>query len=171
MPFPETDRLLLQPLTQAQLGLYLLNDGSLEQQLGVGYSPKEINPDLKDGLERHFLPLVAQHHDTYVFYTLWSIVLKEENVLVGDICFKGAPDEEGQVEIGYGTYDYFQNKGIMTDAVGLLITWCHHRPEIKTVLAETETGNTASEKILLKNGFQRYHQGRDNSWWKLVIKN
>ncbi|QHL86302.1 GNAT family N-acetyltransferase [Nibribacter ruber] len=167
----ETNRLRLVPLSREQLDLYLLNDGSLERQMGVGYSMKEINPDLQSGLQEHFIPLVAQHPDAFYFFTLWSIVLKEENVLVGDICFKGAPDEDGQVEIGYGTYDAFQQRGIMAEAVGALLSWCQHHPNIKLVLAETEAGNTASEKTLLKNGFQCYHKGRDNSWWKKRIKN
>ncbi|GAA4297551.1 GNAT family N-acetyltransferase [Nibribacter koreensis] len=171
MPLVENERLALTPLSKEQLHLYLLNDGSLERQLGVGYSPKDINQDLQDGLQRHFLPLVEKHPEDFFYYTLWSIVLKLENVLVGDICFKGAPDEEGQVEIGYGTYDRYQNKGIMSEAVQLLLSWCQSRPDIKAVLAETETGNTASEKILIKNAFTRYHHGRDNSWWKFLIRN
>lgn len=170
MSLVENDLLVLTPLTNEQLQLYVLNDGSLERHLGVGYSPKKINSDLQDGLHRHFLPLVEKHPEDFYYYTLWSIVLKKENVLVGDICFKGPPDEQGQVEIGYGTYDRYQNKGIMTEAVRLLLSWCQTCPEIKTVLAETETGNTASEKILLKTGFTLYHQGRDNSWWRFLIK-
>jgi ribosomal-protein-alanine N-acetyltransferase len=166
----ENARLMLQPLTKEQLDLYLLNDGSLEKQLGVGYTPKAINPDLQDGIERHFLPLVAKHPVDFYFYTLWCIVLKEENVLVGDLCFKGAPDEEGHIEIGYGTYDHYQNKGIMTEAVALLLTWCQTRPELSTILAETDTGNIASEKVLLKNRFTCYHKGRDNSWWKFELR-
>ncbi|MFB9862139.1 GNAT family N-acetyltransferase [Rufibacter immobilis] len=166
----ETDRLLIRPLTETQLHLYVANNGSLEKQLGVGYSPKEIAEDLADALENYFLRLVPQHREQYYFYTLWSIILKQGQVLVGDLCFKGEPDEEGEVEIGYGTYADFQQQGIMTEAVGGLLRWCSTRPDIKTLIAETEAGNEASEKVLERNHFHRDAQTRDNTWWKCYIK-
>ncbi|WP_205504554.1 GNAT family N-acetyltransferase [Rufibacter psychrotolerans] len=160
---------MIQPLTPEQLELYAANDGSLEKQLGVTYTPKEIGPDLADALENYFLRLVAQHQDRYYFYTLWAIILKDQQVIAGDLCFKGEPDE-GEVEIGYGTYPEFQQLGIMSEAVGALIDWCKQREDITTLLAETETGNQASEKVLERNHFIRDCQGRDNTWWKREVK-
>jgi RimJ/RimL family protein N-acetyltransferase len=166
----ETQRLLIQPLTQVQLQLYAANDGSLERQLGLKYTPKEIEADLADALENYFLRLIPFHASEFYFYTLWVITLKQGQTLVGDICFKGEPDEAGEVEIGYGTYPDYQQQGIMHEALDALLTWCANRPDISTVIAETETGNTASEKILARNGFLRDCQTRDNSWWKREVK-
>ena len=60
---------------------------------------------------------------TYLFSTLWTIILKEENKMVGDLCFVGEPDAEGEIEIGYGTYDEFRKRGYMTEAVNGMINW------------------------------------------------
>ncbi|WP_181305364.1 GNAT family N-acetyltransferase [Rufibacter sp. XAAS-G3-1] len=166
----ETPRLLIQPLTEAQLKLYAANNGSLEKQLGLQHTPKNIEADLADALENYFLRLIPFHPREYYFYTLWAIVLKKEQLLVGDLCFKGEPDETGEVEIGYGTYPDYQQQGIMCEAIDGLLTWCSNRPDISTVIAETETGNTASEKILTRNGFLRDCHTRDNSWWKRPVK-
>ncbi|RNI26522.1 GNAT family N-acetyltransferase [Rufibacter latericius] len=166
----ETRRLKIQPLTEAQLKLYALNDGSLEKELGLRYSPKAIEPDLADALETYFLRLIPQHPEHFFFYTLWAIELKSEQTLAGDLCFKGDPDENGEVEIGYGTYPEFQQQGIMSEAIEGLLHWCAQRSDINTVLAETENGNTASEKILERNGFIKDCQGRDNTWWKREVK-
>jgi ribosomal-protein-alanine N-acetyltransferase len=167
--FLNTQRLTIQPLTHGQLKLYRANDGTLEQQLVVRHSPKEIDPDLADALDTYFLRLVPLHPDKFFFYTLWAIILKDQHVLVGDLCFKGEPDENGEVEIGYGTYPEFQQLGIMSEAVEALLAWCLPRPEISTVLAETETGNDPSEKVLERNHFHRDCQSRDNTWWKRSV--
>ncbi|WP_062545251.1 GNAT family N-acetyltransferase [Rufibacter tibetensis] len=167
--FIETERLIVQPLTLTQLKLYVANDGSLEKSLGVGYTPKEIEEDLADALENYFLRLLPLHLDQFHFYTLWAIILKDKNLLAGDLCFKGEPDENGEVEIGYGTYSEFQRLGIMKEAIAGLLKWCHDRHDISTVIAETETGNNASEKILERNGFHKDCQGRDNTWWKREV--
>lgn len=166
----ETERLKIYPLTAQQLKLYLLNDGSLEKELGLEFLPKKISSELSDTLQKYFLPLVARHYEHYYYYTLWAIVLKAENRMVADLCFKGIPTEEGQVEIGYGTYATHRGNGIMTEAVKRLIAWCQARPDITLLLAETEVGNSASEKILKKNSFKRYHRGQDSSWWELKVK-
>jgi RimJ/RimL family protein N-acetyltransferase len=36
---------------------------------------------------------------------------RKENTVVGSACFKGEPDENHQVEIGYGTDEKFRNRG------------------------------------------------------------
>ncbi|MBC3539781.1 GNAT family N-acetyltransferase [Rufibacter sediminis] len=166
----ETERLKIQPLTEAQLKLYAANNGSLEKSLGLRYTPKPIDPDLADALENYFLRLIPLHREQYYFYTLWTIELKATQTLAGDLCFKGEPDETGEVEIGYGTYPDFQQQGIMSEAIEGLLLWCFKRPDISSVIAETETGNTASEKILERNGFSRDTQGRDNTWWKREVR-
>ncbi|WP_207430513.1 GNAT family N-acetyltransferase [Sabulibacter ruber] len=166
--FIETKRLLIKPLSEEQLRLYVANDGSLERELGLKHTPKDIGPDLADALENYFLKLVPLHKEQYYFYTLWAIVLKEKQTLAGDICFKGEPDE-GEVEIGYGTYSEYQQMGIMSEAVAGLVNWSRKRDDITTLLAETEKGNQASEKVLERNLFTRDCQGRDNIWWKLEV--
>ena len=37
--------------------------------------------------------------------------------MVGDLCLMGEPDENGMVEIGYGTYEDFRKRGVMAEAV------------------------------------------------------
>ncbi len=52
---------------------------------------------------------------------MWIIVEKQERAIIGGICFHGAPDENGKVEIGYGTDNGSRNKGFMTEAIAGLI--------------------------------------------------
>ena len=88
----------------------------------------------------------------------WYIVLKNEGqrkrVAVGGIGFKGAPDENGVAETGYGIMETFQRKGYASEALQGILKWAFRNPELKMVIAETDEENEASLGVLLKNGFR-----------------
>lgn len=165
----ETKRLSIKPLDFGQLQKYLNNDNSLEQELCVGKSNRLISSELKEALELAILPLVSENRADYLFFTLWTIILKSENRMVGDLCFKGLPDNNGNVEIGYGTYENFRGKGYMTEAVGGMIAWTETHPKVKSIIAETDKTNLASMVILQKNGFVKSGESDDFFHWKLQL--
>lgn len=73
--------------------------------------------------------------------------------MIGDLCFKGAPCEDGSVEIGYGIYPAFEKRGFITEAVEVLCHWALKQKYVRSVRAETNKENIASQKVLQKNGF------------------
>ncbi len=149
----ESSNLVIKPLTASELQLYKINDGQLEHALGAQYHPRNVPYELYDALEQEIIPNVEVNKDAYLFYTLWSIYHKELNCLVGDICFKGPADIDGQIEIGYGTYPDFQGRGIMKEAINLILEWAFSQEGIKRILAETEEDNIASHAVLKANRF------------------
>ncbi len=165
----ETKRLKIKPLDFGQLQKYLKNDNSLERELCVGESTRIISPELEEALEVAILPLVAANENDYLFFTLWTIILKSENRMVGDLCFRGTPDENGSIEIGYGTYEDFRGNGFMTEAVGGMIVWAKTQPAVKSVIAETDKTNVGSMVILQKNGFVKSDESDDFFHWKLQL--
>jgi len=56
--------------------------------------------------------------------------------MVGDLCFMGAPNADGEIEIGYGTYQIFAGFGFMTEAVGGMISWVKKQSEIRVIIAD-----------------------------------
>ncbi len=166
----ETERLIIKPLTYPQLEKYILNDNSLEQELNMNKTSRSISPELKEALEQTILPNVAETSKNYLYSTLWTIISKKDNKMVGDLCFVGAPNAEGEVEIGYGTYNAFEGKGFMTEAVGGMILWAKKQPEIHAIIADTEKQNTASFRVLEKNGFVKTGETENLLRWKLKTK-
>ncbi|WP_191907031.1 GNAT family N-acetyltransferase [Adhaeribacter soli] len=162
----KTERLQLVPLDQAQLQDYLQNNGALEKSLQVGFRERSVSERVKAALLRKIIPAVADSTKNYLFSTFWAIINPEENSIVGEICFKGKPNERGEVEMGYGTYSEFQNMGYMTEAVGEIVKWALAQNDVKTVLAETDPTNLASHRILKKNNFIRYSQTGNNISWR-----
>ena len=149
----ESERLIVMPLTLEQMKLYILPDPALEQELGLIPDGRVVPERVKEVIETIVLPQLNLAKEQYVFYTFWTIILKDEKKMVGDTMIKGLPDEQGTIEIGYGTYDKHQGNGYMTEAVGLLSDWALSHTCVKKVKAETRKENIASQKILKSNGF------------------
>ena len=126
----ETKRLLLKPLTYNQLLKYIKSDDSLEEELNLNKTSRVINPELKEAFEQTILPNVADPTKDYLYSTLWTAISKEENKMVGDLCFVGEPNEAGEVEIGYGTYAAFCNKGFITEALAGMIACAKDQHQI-----------------------------------------
>ena len=165
----ETERLHLVPLTYDQLILYIQADNSLEKELLLNESTRTISPDLKEALERMILPNVADSKKNYLYSTLWTLILKAEHKMIGDLCFYGEPNPEGEIEIGYGMYDEFQSKGYMTEAVGGMIEWARTQPNVRCIIADSTKDNKASLRVLEKNNFKEFEQSNVYSNWRFEI--
>ncbi len=165
----ETKRLILKPLTYEQLLKYIRCDNSLETELNIKETSRSISTELKEALEHTILPNVADKNKNYLYSTLWTIIFKEENRMVGDICFVGEPDKEGEVEIGYGTSSEFRNRGFMTEAVKGMVSWAKKQSCIKSIVADTEKTNISSFKVLEKNSFKKYGETETLFKWRLRI--
>lgn len=81
---------------------------------------------------------------------LWDFCLKEGNTVIGGACFKGQPNEKGEVEIGYGIDDEYQNCGYATEAIGALIDMAKQHADVKKVLFEIEQDNAPSLRVAQK---------------------
>lgn len=166
----ETDRLILQPLTYKQLIKYIKCDNSLEAELGLNENSRTISTELKEAFEQTILPNVADKTKNYLYSTLWTAISKAENKMIGDLCIVGEPNADGEIEIGYGTYEEFQNKGFMTEIVSGIITWAKLQPIVKSIIASTDKTNLASSKVLEKNYFIKMGETETSFSWKLEIK-
>jgi [ribosomal protein S5]-alanine N-acetyltransferase len=165
----ETKRLILQPLTYGQLVKYTKCDNSLEEELNLNETSRTISPELKEAFEQTILPNVASHKSTYLYHTLWTAIAKSENKMIGDLCIVGEPNDAGEIEIGYGTYAEFQNKGFMTEIVSGMIEWAKTQPIVKSIIASTDKTNAASFKVLAKNSFIKIGETETLFNWKLNI--
>ncbi|AEE54021.1 GNAT family N-acetyltransferase [Haliscomenobacter hydrossis] len=165
----ETYRLKIQPLTYAQLQKYVQNDQSLEKELNLKDSSRNISPELVEALEQTILPNVADGSKNYLYSTLWTVISKADRQMVADLCFVGEPDANGQIELGFGTYERHEGQGYMTEAVAGMIKWAKEQPAVKSIYAETAPDNFASMSVLKKNGFVQLNKKAALCSWKLVL--
>ncbi|MCD8165390.1 MAG: GNAT family N-acetyltransferase, partial [Bacteroides sp.] len=162
----ETDRLRILALFPERFSFLCEDYLRFEAVMGLypsGY-PGFWTEDIRQVMSQ-LCKQAREYTDHYYWYTNWLIVLKEENKAIGSACFKGEPDEQGEVEIGYGTYPDYQNRGYMTEAVAALCQWALTRERVTAVLAATDPENVPSCKVLEKNGFTRYQGPGDFLFW------
>ena len=162
----ESERILLFPLTYENLITYLQGENKLERELNLSDGDRTISPELIEAFHETILIAVADPGNNYLYSTLWNIVDKASNQMVGDLCFKGEPNANGEIEIGYGIYPPFAGKGYMTDAIRVILHWAFAQPGVKTVIAETESSNIASHRTLEKNNFRKYKVAGERYWWR-----
>lgn len=116
------------------------------------YMPELTNMPMSGVEQLAYLEACKNEDDAYY----WSIVLKEDNALVGSIALTEINRHHGIGELGVviGEKEYW-GKGIATDAVELVVAHAFLEIGLRRITAECEEGNTGMEKALLKNGFQR----------------
>jgi ribosomal-protein-alanine N-acetyltransferase len=163
----ETERLLIFPLTYSQLELYTEAGNKLEKALDLKATGRMMAPQVKETVLRQTLPKMQAATGTdHLFHTFWLVIDKASRVIVAEMGFKGPPVDAGHVEIGYGTMPAMEGNGFMTEAVDGILQWAAERPDINYVLAETHSANTASIRVVQKNGFEPFNQKGDMLWWR-----
>ena len=93
---------------------------------------------------------------------LFFLIHKDDRVVVGSADFKDIPNENGEVEIGYGLGKEFERNGYMTEAVKAMCEWALKQNGVTSVIAETDLEGLASQKILERCGFKKDKRGENS---------
>ena len=170
-----TERLRLIPLNVEDYRLHIDDPNKLEEKLGLEITNSAIEAPLKGAHETR-LRKVLENKEQYMWETNWMVVLKEKNCSIAGVMIKGCPNNKGEVIIGYGTEESYQNKGYMTEAISGLIKWIFENPKALSIVADTDKNNGPSHRVLEKNGFLKYNETvvtysngevEELVWWKL----
>lgn len=140
----KTKRLLLRPMAMERLEEKVRRDPDPEMRKAYG----------------EMLALCREKPEEYLWAIPWEMVLKKEQLPVGDLCFKGAP-KQGTVELGYGIDKEYEGRGLTTEAVGAMLDWAFAQKDVYAVEAETCPDNVASRKILAHHKFLPSGEGKE----------
>jgi RimJ/RimL family protein N-acetyltransferase len=146
-----TDRLVLEPLSPetARAVLEGRPDGL---RRGDGW-PHEDTRDV--------VRMVAEHGSE-----AWLIL--EDGVVVGDAGTHGPPDEQGDVEIGYGLARPARGRGLASEFVPALARRLLARPEVTRVVARAVLAdNVPSRRALERAGFAVEREEDGLVWYAL----
>ncbi len=82
----------------------------------------------------------------------WAIVLKEGNVLIGDISVLRANDFQESGEIGYCMGKQWWGKGIMTEALSEVLRYCFEEVGFSRINGSHAAENIGSSRVMEKCG-------------------
>lgn len=151
LPVVETPRLLLGPMTEAE-------------------HEQRIRDTKDDELKKAFGEMLAgmrEHPADAVWYANWNVLKKETGEVIGGIGFRGAPDDEHAVEVGYGIDAEYRNNGYAAEAVNGICRWAFREMGCRSVCAQTGPANEISRKVLANSGFIPAGQGEEGPLFRL----
>ena len=99
-------------------------------------------------------------------YLDWAIVYRENGKMIGTCGFSAIYPEHGKAEIGYVLNRAYRNKGIATEACGLVISYAFEQLDIHRIEAKCIVGNDASERVMKKLGMKYEGTYRESMYVK-----
>lgn len=144
----ETQRLVVIPCTEK----------TVEMAIHQGY---DNGPHISSYL------MQLKDDPSLLYWGSWLVVLKEEGIVIGDIGFKGKPDDKKAVEIGYGFLQKYWRKGYATEAVGALIQWAFDTSKVDKITAETLRDNGGSIRVLEKLNMKKVKRTDSTIDWEI----
>jgi RimJ/RimL family protein N-acetyltransferase len=146
-----TSRLVLEPLSRESARAIVAGEPDGLRR-GAGW-PHE---DTLDGVR-----MVAEHGSE-----AWLIL--EDGVVIGDAGTFGPPDENGDVEIGYGLAEPSRGHGLASEFVPALAQHILAREEVHRVVARgVLADNTPSRRALERAGFRIEREEGGLVWYVL----
>lgn len=160
-----TPRLLLIPATVAALNAELASRDALGKALEV-HVPDSWPPELYDAdAVRWTIDWLAEHpehRDWTLYYVAESPTMPEARPRLVGVCgFKGGPDADGVVEVGYGVIPEERRRGFASEAVRGLLARAFHDARVSMVIAHTLPELAPSIGVLQSTGFSFEGRGND----------
>ena len=109
--------------------------------------------------QEFFLDQLTKSGDSAVGWFGWYAVRRADVLhpatLVGAAGYFGPPNEEGVVEIGYSTCPEWRGSGLATEMARALVDRAATHALVKSIIARTNSDNTASVSVLERCDFIR----------------
>lgn len=149
-----TPRLNLLALSRPQLRTALENKRTLELKLGLSFADALWSDPVQRALSAKLTRMARVPPSQHLWCTYWLMVLPADQLGIGLLGFKGSPNSQGEVELGYGVAPAFRAAGYTTEAARVLLDWALGQTLCSTVTAEVAKDNLASRRVLEKLGLR-----------------
>ncbi|WP_186577121.1 GNAT family N-acetyltransferase [Aquibacillus kalidii] len=164
MPYIKTNRLTIITFTVQMIEAAL--NGREELEKIVDYNVADEYPL---DVYKQFFPYKIDRFSNFPEENEWEgiIIHNEDNCIIGDMGFKGGPDEKGEMDIGYSIVPSYQGKGYATEMAIAMVEWGLRQPDVKKITASCSDHNTASIKVLTKAGLKQIGKQDDELFWSV----
>jgi [ribosomal protein S5]-alanine N-acetyltransferase len=119
--------------------------------------PPAWPPEFYDRDAIHYTLTWLEAHPADADWGFYYLALRRDgapSLLVGAGGFKGAPDPEGTVEVGYSVLPEHQRQGYATEAVDCWVRFAFASERVERVIAHTLTSLQPSIRVLERSGFR-----------------
>jgi RimJ/RimL family protein N-acetyltransferase len=109
---------------------------------------------------------LRHRHETFGCFV---IVERASGLVIGTIGFFGPPDPAGDAMIGYGLVPAARGFGYATEALRGIVEFASAQSSARKIVADTERGNQASQRVLEKAGFSHTHSTDEAHWYEIDV--
>jgi [ribosomal protein S5]-alanine N-acetyltransferase len=164
----ETNRLQLIPCQLAHLEAFFNKEiKKMGQLLDADATGKWT--EFPEGLQYTYAVLNNNKNNTIAVWWSYFIIHKIDKKLIGTCGFKGSPDAEGMVEIGYEITPLYRLKGLATETAQGLIDFATQHETVQLIRAHTLATANPSVTVLEKLGFHfvgTFNDPDDGDVWR-----
>ncbi len=160
----QTERLRLVALAADTPELMIDRVETVKTYLDADWAPEWPGDFLLDIL-RQRRPLSPSNEP----FGVWAIIEKSTSTVIGDIGFKGPPDENRCLEMGYRIVAQARGVGYATEAARALIAFVRELDGVEWVTAECDPDNEASLRVLSRVGFRETGRSLEAISWSLRV--
>jgi RimJ/RimL family protein N-acetyltransferase len=164
MPRIHTPRLALIPATSETLRAELEGNAAFARALGAEVSD-EWPPELYDESATRWCIAALERDPAFADWGMHYVAQPAENKdslrVIGAGGFKGPPDGDGLVEIGYAILPSHRRRGYAREAVDGWLAWAFADTRVTRVIAHTLTELIPSIGVLRSAGFTFTGPGND----------
>lgn len=146
-----TQRCILWNADERLLNLAIRNEAAFAEALNVKLA-RNWNQFGTD-IFRFVLEKIKKNPEEQIWWA-WFPVHKDSNSLIGTCGFKGPPNADAELEIGYEIAPDFRNRGLATEIAIALVEFARKQKQAKRVIAHTLADDPISAAVLKKVGFQ-----------------
>ncbi|MCE7066201.1 GNAT family N-acetyltransferase [Dyadobacter sp. CY326] len=146
-----TPRLRIVPCDDTLFDAIRMGNNTLARVMGVNV-PKKWT-DFRDTFTPSYHRWKA--HPPLRDWWVYLIIYVPDNILIGSCGYKGEPDANGVVEIGYEIIPAYRKRGLGAEAAKGLVDHAFAHSAVKKVTAHTLAEENASVRILESIGFKQ----------------
>lgn len=158
-PILESERLLFRAISDTDIHeIFALRSNPELMQ----YIPRPLITNLEEA--KAHMKMIQDKIDTNEGIN-WAMTEKGNDKLISLIGFYKIENENYRSEIGYMLLPEYQNKGYITEAIQTLLEYGFHTMGLHSVEAIIDPRNSASEKVLQKNGFVKEAHFHENCFF------
>lgn len=164
-----TKNLNLLPLTPEWLEAMRM--GPEKFQSFTGYRLPDPYTEFPEALDQIILHLKT--NPSQPPWISYAIIHTKTSTYIGQAGYKGQPNQDGIVEIGYEIARAFRSRGFAHEVIRHLIREAFNRKEVKAILAHTLPQKNPSNHLLIKNKFvfqSRIVDPDDGPVWQWILK-
>lgn len=145
----ETDRLMLRRYTREDFENFFRLNGDAEVVRYI--RPVQSREEAMAAFEKQLADYEAMPG-----YGRWAVHLKTTGEFVGSFAMIPIPDDTAKMQLGYAFPKESWGKGYATELTIAGLDHFRNKTTLSEIYAVTETPNVASQKVLLKAGFQPF---------------